>query len=117
ELGHLLRVRDLARRDLGEIGVRHLRERDLEDVDLLALDQSQEKLQGPFEDRCADREAARRRFHSTRNFNRYRRASSSSSWARATAFAVTPPLIIRASSRSEERRVGKEWRCRPRRPH
>src|SRR5207249_11406531 len=33
-----------------------------------------------------------------RTFNRYRRASSSSSWARATAFAVTPPLIIRASS-------------------
>src|ERR1700694_403976 len=30
----------------------------------------------------------------------YRRASSSSSWARAIAFGVTPPLIIRASSRA-----------------
>src|SRR5260370_96319 len=49
ELSHLLRVGHLARGNLDEVGVRHFRQRDLEDVELLALHQRQEKLQRSFQ--------------------------------------------------------------------
>jgi len=52
-----LRVRDLARGDLRQVGVGHLGQRDLEDVQLLALDKGQEELERPFEHRRLDVEA------------------------------------------------------------
>ena len=66
KLGHLLWIGDLARRQLGEVGIRHLGERYLENVDFFALDQRQEQFQRTFEYRSVHAELralSQGRFH------------------------------------------------------
>ena len=48
EAGHFLRIRDVACGDLCKVCVGDARQRDLEDVDLFALGQRQQKLQRSF---------------------------------------------------------------------
>src|SRR5439155_26014830 len=54
KLRHFMRIRNLALRDLAEVGVGDSGERHLEDVDLLAFGQSEKKLQRSLEDWSAD---------------------------------------------------------------
>ena len=57
ELRHLLWVRHLPSGDLRQVRIRHFRERYLEDVELFAFNQREEKLERPFEHRRLDVES------------------------------------------------------------